>query len=76
MKEILRPYTNWRTYVLAILGMAAVILVCTESSTETSLLADLAAKIAGLAIAYAAYRLGKFWYNRGQLNEFAELEEE
>ncbi len=73
MKALFRPYTNWRTYVLAILGTVAILLMCAETGAETSLLVDIALKATGLANAYAVYRLGKYWYNKGQLNELAEL---
>lgn len=75
MKAIFNPNTNWRTWVLAIIGSVAFILMCAEPSEETSLFADFAVKVAGFATAYAAYRLGKHWYDKGQLNELAGLEE-
>lgn len=76
MKAIFRPYTNWRTYVLAILGTVAILLMCAETSSETSLLVDIALKAAGFAVAYAVYHLGKYWYDKGQLDELAALVEE
>ncbi len=76
MKAIFLPYTNWRTYVLAILGTVALLLMCGETSAETSLLVDIALKAAGFAVAYTVYRLGKYWYDKGQLKELAALVDE
>lgn len=76
MRTIFRPYTNWRTLILAVLGTVAVLLMCAETSTETSLLVDIALKAAGLAIACAVCSLGKYWYRKGQLKELAGLVEE
>ncbi len=76
MRTLFRPYTNWRTYMLAFLGTVALLLMCAETSAETSLLVDIALKATGLAIAYAVCSLGKYWYGKGQLKELADLVEE
>lgn len=72
---LMKNFKNLRKCALTILGTVALILMSAEPSEETSLFADFAAKVAGFATAYTAYRIGKHWYDKGQLNELAGIEE-
>lgn len=76
MKELLTPFTNWRTHVLAILGMVAVILLCSETEDDASLFAVIAIKAAGFALVYAIYRLFTYWNAKGKINELTKLAKE
>ncbi len=76
MKELFTPFTNWRVHVLAALALVALVLLASESSDDTSLLTMLSVKAAGFAIAYAAYRLGRYWDGKGKINELMQLAKE
>ena len=72
-KYIFEPLRNWRTLVLA--ALAGIAFFALMGETETAA-AFFAAKIAGAISAYACYTLARYWWQRGMLNELAEIIEE
>lgn len=73
MRELFRPYRNWRTHVLTLLGLAAVVLLIGETDSIATLLAT---KPLGFLVAYLTYRLGRYWDSKGKINELMELANE
>lgn len=76
MKELLTPFTNWRTHVLAILGIIALVLITSETNDDTSLLVLVAFKAIGFALVYAIYRLFTYWAAKGKIDELTRLAKE
>ncbi len=73
MKELYRPLLNWRTHVLAILAIVALLFIMCECD---NLFNFLIIKIVGFGIAYVTYRLGKYWDSKGKIDELMELANE
>lgn len=76
MKDLLIPFTNWRTHVLAILGIMAVILIGSETDEDVSMFVAIAIKVIGFAIIYAIYRLFAHWAAKGKIDELTRLAKE
>lgn len=76
MNKYLTPFTNWRTHVLAVLAMAALVFLVSEPDDSAPLSVYLAVKAAGFALAYVIYRLGKYWNSKGKINELMALASE
>lgn len=56
--ENLNIYSNWRLHVLAIIAITALTLVLGETEDILTLILT---KIAGFALFYLCYRLGRRW---------------
>lgn len=65
-----KAFKNWRIAVLAVLSGIATILIVSEED------ASILVKIAGFAIAFAVYRLFRYWQHRGELKELTSLMDE
>ena len=79
MEKYWKIYTNWRVWVLTLLGMVAALLILSEDSEDANILLFLLVKAVGFGLAYIIYRLGKYWNAKGKINELmalAELAEE
>ncbi len=72
MKELM-IYRNWRFILLTLLAVPAFILLAGDID-EISVF--LYAKVGGIALAYAIYRLGKYWYSKGKLKELDYITED
>lgn len=70
MREIYKPFLNWRTHVLAILATVALLFIVCECEDIIRLFII---KIVGSGLAYLGYRLGKYWDSKGKINELMEL---
>lgn len=70
MNKYLKAYLNWRINTLCMLAMAATVLIVSESK---AFIPFISTKIAGFALAYLTFRLGKYWYNKGKIDELKEL---
>lgn len=70
MKQYITFYANPRNGLLLFLGSIAVILIMAQSDSTAALFLT---KVAGMAMAYATYRLGKMWYKAGKLPEIDEI---
>ena len=68
MNKYLKIYSNWRVHVLAVLGMVAAILL-SGTNDDAGMLTFIIVKAAGFALACGIYRLGKYWDNKGKINE-------
>lgn len=63
-------YHNWRLWCLGIIAMAALILLCGETDDFAQFVFI---KVLGFTVAYGCYRLGKYWNEKGKINELIEL---
>lgn len=70
MRELYKPFLNWRTHVLAILATVALLFIVCECEDIIRLFII---KIVGSGFAYLVYRLGKYWDSKGKINELMEL---
>ena len=73
MEKSIKPFLNWRTHVLLIIAVPALILILGECDDMIRLVIT---KAAGFLLAYTAYRLGSYWYSKGKLNELTDITEE
>lgn len=71
--KYLKVFSNWRIVVLTVLAMAAVLLVLVDCDCiEVFVLT----KLVGFFLAYFAYRIGKYWKDKGMLDEINVFDEE
>lgn len=73
MKHLLTPFANWRAHVLAALGSTATVLILSAAADNAGMLPFIAAKAAGIAIAYAAFRLARRWRRQGKIDDLMRL---
>lgn len=70
MRNYFKAYTNWRFLVLSALGTIAFILIAADAEDMSLFLLS---KVFGCAIAFAAYHIGKYWYQTGKLDDLNKL---
>lgn len=68
MKEIMNAYSNWR--VLALAFAAAIALLLVTSTSE-----GMMPQVMGMALAAAAYLVGRRWHKEGKLKELDDIRE-
>lgn len=73
MNKFFKVHLNWRINVLVVLAMIITILVASDSDNIFLLFLT---KIAGFLLGYLAFRLGKYWDNKGKIPELMELANE
>ena len=66
MKALL---TNWRSYVLAVIAMAGIALVFSETTEDENFLLNfLWSKALGVACLYVCYKLANYWERRNKID--------
>lgn len=66
MKALL---TNWRSYVLAVIAMAGIALVFSETTEDENFLLNfLWSKALGFAALYACFKLSNYWERTGAID--------
>lgn len=70
MKKYLSIYTNWRNDVLLALFCIALFLICGDSENTLTFILT---KVMGAAVAYAFYKLFRYWNERGEIKELTAL---
>lgn len=73
MKKYMTIFLNWRVNVLLLIGMVALFLIAGDTDNT---IAFLWSKALGIALAYACYRLGKYWNGKGKINDLMALADE
>ena len=64
--KYIKVFKNWRIMFLTIIAAAALLLILGDGNRISVIVF---AKIVGGALAYACYRLGKHWYEKGEIDE-------
>ena len=66
MKALL---TTWRSYVLAVIAMAGIALVFSETTEDENFLLNfLWSKALGVACLYVCYKLSNYWERRNKID--------
>ena len=64
--KYIKVFKNWRIMFLTIIAAAALLLILGDGNRISVIVF---AKIVGGALAYVCYRLGKHWYEKGEIDE-------
>ena len=73
MNKFFKIHLNWRINVLVILAMVVTILLASDCENLCLLFTT---KLVGFHLGYLAFRLGKYWDNKGKIPELMELANE
>lgn len=70
MKKYLKIFKNWRLLALAVIAIAAIMHLASDSDALSLFTLT---KIIGISLCYFGYKIGKEWHDDGKINEINAL---
>ena len=68
--KYLKIFKNWRLIALAVITIAAIMLLASDSGAISLFMLT---KVVGIFLCFFGYKIGKEWYDDGKINEINAL---